>query len=121
MGLHDLHIILHNKLCDLRKLDYLIKSVSFTECYARATDSEKASVTQLILNSDLLAVQKWLKYQQLMYQKYDDMTIRDLIKIAQAYLIVDYNQLTKSELIREILHVDRSIAERNNANSRTNA
>ena len=93
----DIQIKHHKILLQLRRQDALIQSYAFTEAYELANEKQKKTLYKLLRRVQVLLVRHWIR--DLLYDDYQEYTLRELRFIASKNHIKNYSRISKAELI----------------------
>lgn len=98
--IEDLANEVHKRFLILRSIDRTIITPTFKTLFAKASESDKLKVQELINAIDGEGFESWIKRQA--QAEYSAMTVRDLRKLGQRLGIPYYNQITRPQLLSEI-------------------
>jgi len=93
---------LSDHVCSVRNLQYLVQGKLFGELYASANRFDQTLVERIVANWDEVGVRRWMNQQQHWQQDYDDMSVRALRRLGKIRRVLDYNKLTKNQLVAEM-------------------
>lgn len=93
---------LHSKVNDLRALQRLATSEDFEVAYERASNEQRRVVTRLVADGDRCGVQEWLSLQELCSVSVEDLTVKELRRLAASLGIAGYQLMSKASLLSQI-------------------
>jgi len=93
----DIQIKHHKILLQLRRQDSLIQSYAFIEAFDLSSQEQKHDLQRLLHRVRPLGVKRWIR--DLLYDDYQEYTLRELRFIASKNHIKNYSRISKAELI----------------------
>jgi len=93
--------MVHQRVLDLRILEYLVKTTKFNTAYKNANDIDRTMIEDLIRLADCTTDINHLKdfINHLLRERLEEKGIKELRLIASDLYIIGFNQLSKIQLI----------------------
>ena len=108
MKYDDLVANAHTDLLKSRNILYIIETSEFQKAFDIATDQARAHVRHLLDLRDVEAIRQWVRTQLHKTKSYEELTVKELRKIARMRGICDYNYMGKVELLVELAEHDNN-------------
>lgn len=105
------------RINNLRAIHRLINTLDFKIAYERCSVEQQQYVLSLITNNDKTSLISWLSKEQHRYLELEDLSIREMRKLAQQLGIRGYLNMTKSLLLsvlyQRVNNVNTSVVKTN--------